>query len=101
MPPWSGSNAHQSPTESTNSTRVTMRAIRLAATCSPRRTGTTPASGSRIRAWRIHRSKEMDARSSLIGSSPDHGVQHPYGAYQEEDDVYPDLARLKPAAEPT
>src|SRR5580765_7613796 len=101
MPPCCGSNAHQSPTERTNSSRVTMSAIRLALRSSPSTIGTTPASGSSTRAWRIHRSNEMQARSWLIGSSLDHGVQHPQGAYQEEHHVHPDLTRLEPAADPS
>ena len=40
--------------DSTNSTVVMTRAVRLADRSSPSRTGTTPISGSSSRAWRIH-----------------------------------------------
>ena len=49
-----GSNAHQSPSDNTSSSRVTTSAVRLAVRSSPSRMGTTPASGNRISACRIH-----------------------------------------------
>src|SRR4051812_7151205 len=101
MPPCSGSKAHQSPADSTSSRRVMIRAMRLALRSSPSRMGTTPANGSNTRAWRIHRSNEIEASNWLMGWSRDHGVEHPEHASQEQDDVHPDLPCLQPAAEPS
>src|SRR4051812_19185426 len=100
MPPSLGSKAHQSPTDRMNSSRVTTSAIRLAPRSSPRRIGTTPASGSSTSACRIHRSNAMELSSSVMAGSPDHRVEHPQSPCQEKDDIYPDRAGLKPAAEP-
>src|SRR5262245_44446215 len=97
--PREGSSAHQSPRESTNSTTVTRRAVHLADDSGPRSTGTTPSSGSRTRAWRIHCPEPMESRNSVIGS-PDHGAQDPERANEEEHHVHPDLSRLEPAPQP-
>src|SRR3954466_15198294 len=98
IPLWAGSKAHQSPSDSRNSTVVTARAIRLALRSPPRSTGTTPASGRSTNACRIQRSYPIDCSSWVI-DSPDHDAENPNGADEEEHDVQAHLAGLKSAAE--
>src|SRR5690242_3747177 len=99
MAPSPGISDHQSPTESTNSARVTTSAVRLAQDSRPSSTGTTPRRGSRSRTWRIHRPYPRDSRKVVIGS-PQHGAEDPHGADEEEHHVHAHLPRLQ-QPEPT
>src|SRR5687768_2018235 len=97
IPPSLASNDHQRPADSRNSSEVTTSAVHLALRSSPRRTGTTPARGRRMSAWRIHWLKWIEARRSLIGESPDHGLKNPQCPDQEEHYIDAHLPCLQPA----
>ena len=61
------SSPHQSPAERTNSRTVITSAVTFADRSLPSSTGTTPMSGSRTSAWRIHSPYPMDWRKAAIG----------------------------------